>query len=356
MSLQTRLADLITAVGADIKSLRTRVTTLETAAPVAIDPWRIVGAGGEPAFAGGWINYGSGYPVAAFKKYPDGRVRLQGLVKNGTNGQPIFTLPVGYRPLSPGDAQLIFSTVAVSAFGEIRIGSDGLVVVQAGANGFVSLDGIEFDTGKTTWPSGPKGDPGPAGTTGAIIPVVTALPSSPYDGQEIYFQNSTMAASGIFWHLRYDASLSWTFRWVFLGGGALYADGSKRSWNDRSTPNNTANQYLDPTAPQIRIPLAGTYDVEGSVVGVTNNTIAAPGFFLGRTTSTDANWPGGEAVTSVGAGGVNTYPMSGRNRIDYSANDLAAMWYTNANVGGAVSFYNARMIIRPHRVGAPSFV
>lgn len=160
-----------TATGPDLDTVNwAYVAQGATIASTPIEPWHEVGALGEPALTGSWVYYGSNYPTPAFKKYPDGRVRLKGLVKNGINGQPIFTLPVGYRPPDPGaGAQLIFPTVALSAFGEIRVGPDGAVVCQAGANGFVSLDGIEFDTGSTAWPSGPKGDTGPPGLSGGSM-------------------------------------------------------------------------------------------------------------------------------------------------------------------------------------------
>lgn len=181
--------------------------------------------------------------------------------------------------------------------------------------------------------------------------ISTTLPVAPVDGQEIYFQTANMAADGVIWHLRYNAADPSIYKWQFLGGASLFRFGTKQSWNDRSTPNGTQNQYLDPTAPQIRVPLAGTYQVDGSVIGVTSNTTSAPGFMFGKTTSTDINWPAGDSIDSVAAGTQNTFGLSAVSQVDYAANDLAAMWYTNANIGGAVSFYNARMALRPVRVG-----
>jgi hypothetical protein len=122
---------------------------------IPIEGWHTVGAAGEPAFivASGWHNYDTSvYPAAAFRKYPDGRVRLRGLVAGGTIGQasPIFVLPAGYWP----SRNLIFSVVSNDVAGEVRIASNGSVYVQVGNTNWVSLDGIEFDTEAATWPAG----------------------------------------------------------------------------------------------------------------------------------------------------------------------------------------------------------
>lgn len=65
--------------------------------PGVVDYWHYVGAAGEPAFGTGWEHLGGTSPRMRYKKMPDGTVRVQGSVKNGTTNV-IFTLPVGYRP------------------------------------------------------------------------------------------------------------------------------------------------------------------------------------------------------------------------------------------------------------------
>lgn len=73
------------------------------------EPWQIVGNsnGNAVAFSNGWVNFGSTYATAAFKKDALGIVRLKGLVKSGT-AQVIFPVPAGYRPaqdtILPGTA------------------------------------------------------------------------------------------------------------------------------------------------------------------------------------------------------------------------------------------------------------
>jgi hypothetical protein len=131
---------------------------------VPMDPWHVVGTTGEPGFLNGWVNYGTYGATAAFRKFPDGRVRLRGLVRSGTVAASasgyIFVLPAGYRPQAP----LLFPISANATFGEVRILPDGGVLAQVGNNSYFALDEIEFDTETVTqFAVGPQG---PAGTQG----------------------------------------------------------------------------------------------------------------------------------------------------------------------------------------------
>jgi hypothetical protein len=62
----------------------------------AEENWRVVGAGGQPAFAAGWSSHGS-YEAVGFRKDRDGVVHLRGVARRATNssGSPMFTLPAG---------------------------------------------------------------------------------------------------------------------------------------------------------------------------------------------------------------------------------------------------------------------
>lgn len=111
---------------------------------ITMDTWHSVGAAGEPAFANSWVNFDTAnYGSAGFRKYPDGRVRLRGLIKSGTIPAGVFTLPVGYRP----PKQLLFACdTNPGAMADVRIQTDGQVVVQTGSVTWVALDNVEFDT------------------------------------------------------------------------------------------------------------------------------------------------------------------------------------------------------------------
>ena len=98
------------------------------------EPWQ------TPIFENGWVNYIGTFNSAGYFKDSLGVVHLRGLVKNGTIGQPVFTLPVGYRPGGRG----IFPSVSNNALARIDIDSAGVVLIQVGSNVWISLEGITF--------------------------------------------------------------------------------------------------------------------------------------------------------------------------------------------------------------------
>ena len=94
------------------------------------------------------------------------------------------------------------------------------------------------------------------GTTWFVLgkrKLVTALPSSPYDGQEILFQT---AQSGVLWGFRYNAASSSPYKWEFTGGAPLY------SRSDSTLRSTTSETYVALAgAPTLTFPLNGDYDV-----------------------------------------------------------------------------------------------
>lgn len=86
------------------------------------------------------------------------------------------------------------------------------------------------------------------------VPFVSALPVSPVDGEEVYFQNAAMAALGIVWHFRYRAGAPGSYKWEFLGGSSMRAD---------ALPNVTFTNTgwaATPSSPTLTVPLSGDYD------------------------------------------------------------------------------------------------
>jgi hypothetical protein len=106
--------------------------------------WAIIDRGMEdwiaPTLLNSWINYGSPYIEAGYFKDVWGMVHLRGMVKNGTMGQAIFTLPLGYRP--PGGSH--FPVASNDAWGEAYIDISGNVIPAAGSNAWFCLNGIIF--------------------------------------------------------------------------------------------------------------------------------------------------------------------------------------------------------------------
>jgi hypothetical protein len=91
-----------------------------------------------PTLTNAWVAFDT--RTAKYKKTEFGRVYLKGIVKSGTIGSAIFTLPVGYRP----DETLTYAIVSNGAFGYVTINTDGTVICTLGSNVSVSLSGISF--------------------------------------------------------------------------------------------------------------------------------------------------------------------------------------------------------------------
>ena len=89
--------------------------------------------------------------------------------------------------------------------------------------------------------------------------IVTSLPGSPIDGQEVIFQNAGMAAAGVAWHLRYRAGATGAYKWEFLGGAPL----RDQALADRVSGAVAGVTWfgIDADAPEATAPLAGDYDV-----------------------------------------------------------------------------------------------
>lgn len=103
--------------------------------------FNFVGSQGKPAFAAGWVNFGSPYSNAGYLKRPDGWVELVGVVKTGTVGSAAFTLPPGFRPTSLKS----LLTLSNGTTGRVDIAADGTVTpLSPSSNASVVLDGLHF--------------------------------------------------------------------------------------------------------------------------------------------------------------------------------------------------------------------
>ena len=85
----------------------------------------------------GWSNSGNGFSEVAFFKDSMGIVHLRGVLSGGASGQPMLTLPAGYRP----EARKAYATYGCP-FLEIK--ADGTVRDNSAAGGDISLDGVTF--------------------------------------------------------------------------------------------------------------------------------------------------------------------------------------------------------------------
>jgi len=110
--------------------------------PVIENP-HLVGVTGQIAFGGTWVNFGGANEPARYWIDYMGIVHLGGIVKSGVigTGNPIFTLPAGYRP----EYAHLFAVPSNGAFGVCTVNPiSGTVEATVGNNTYFSLSGITF--------------------------------------------------------------------------------------------------------------------------------------------------------------------------------------------------------------------
>lgn len=120
--------DIIEDLWREIALLKRRLEIVETAE--YYEDWI------APTLLNSWVNWGGVFSPVGYRKDENGLIYLRGLVKSGTIGQPIFTLPAGYRPAY----QTLFVTISAGAVGRCDIQTNGDVVAYGGSNVSFSLD------------------------------------------------------------------------------------------------------------------------------------------------------------------------------------------------------------------------
>lgn len=174
--------------------------------------------------------------------------------------------------------------------------------------------------------------------------LVTSLPGSPFDGQEIYF--SADPTNGVVWHLRYRSASGSSYKWEYVGGSELAAE--------VSTVDSLANvggTYTDfaTVGPSVTVPLAGDYEVSlGADVALASAAQAvdiAPKFGAAAVDTLDriAHWAG------TGVTGGRDSPARTIRRTVTSASTAIKLQYTSNAAAGAASRRFLR--VRPVRVG-----
>ena len=180
--------------------------------------------------------------------------------------------------------------------------------------------------------------------TSSGISLVTSLPTTPYDGQEVIYQAD--ATNGINWHLRYRAGSASAYKWEFLGGPPLLAYVAAL---DTSTGINGAYGALTNAGPSIALPRAGDYIVEigcsfGSDV---TGTFAYMSYDIGATGAVDA-----DSISTGGnwVSGTNVYQVGSRAALKtgLSAVTLTAKYKRSA--GNTVGFEARWMRVEPVRL------
>lgn len=183
------------------------------------------------------------------------------------------------------------------------------------------------------------------------ISYVTALPSNPVDGQEIYY--AADATNGVIWHLRYRAASSSSYKWEFVGGPPLFAFVA-------TAQSTTSGSYtaLSTAGPSVSLPLAGDYDVCIKAT-ITNDrpssqfvpTTARMSYDIGATTAVDADSIQVNGDTNGNGTIYAKMSVSGtRRKTSLSAVTLTAKYRSEVTSNGAV-WADRTMVVTPVRVG-----
>jgi hypothetical protein len=93
--------------------LQKQIKTLMIQNPGMQDPWHYVGdadTGLGTTFGSGWGNRGAPWANLAFRKVQPNSVEVIGGITPGGSGSLVFTLPVGYAPVS--QQSLMYFTIA----------------------------------------------------------------------------------------------------------------------------------------------------------------------------------------------------------------------------------------------------
>jgi hypothetical protein len=182
----------------------------------------------------------------------------------------------------------------------------------------------------------------------SLVPtVVTALPGSPVDGQEIYYQSAAMATAGVAWHLRYRAGATGSYKWEFLGGAPISAEYLPLETFNSANPSVWFG--INANDPKLNVPLAGDYDAQHSVaMTVSSAGIVSTGL---RVAGTEPVSGTNNMNVTVAAGGWGAATQ--RRRITaLAANAELAQRYLHSAAGAAnFSRLSAHMAVWPVRVG-----
>lgn len=177
--------------------------------------------------------------------------------------------------------------------------------------------------------------------TNAPAGTVTSLPGSPVDGQEIYYLAD--ATNGVVWHLKYRAASGSSYKWEFVGGGALGAEVD----TDESRALTTYGA-LTTGGPSVTVPLAGDYVIEHGAAIYCN--VTGTGYYsydVGGTGAVDA-----DAVLHLPTGNFGTISAArSRLKTGLAASTALVGKYRSSNTAVTAHFLSRWMRVRPVRVG-----
>lgn len=96
-----------------------------------IGGFRMVGTTNQPVFENGWINYNSSTDMDLQFLKLNNTIFMEGRIKDGSTGDSLFTLPIGFRPAMTHIYPAVGAKGANIQFASITIQPDGKVIVDA---------------------------------------------------------------------------------------------------------------------------------------------------------------------------------------------------------------------------------
>lgn len=196
-------------------------------------------------------------------------------------------------------------------------------------------------------------DPVP-GTSAATL--VTALPGSPVDGQEVYYVADS--TNGVIWHLRYRlASPSSLYKWEFVGGSPLYSE--DLNGGGFGPFSSSAWGGINAADPAVTVPLPGDYIAEHRTmmsVSASGGTAAQPASLIAglRVGATEPSFgPPNVAVYAYQPLGSGAVVLSQSRRLTGLAAGTAVQqrYQHNAGTGQTLNRNSSSLTMRPVRVG-----
>ena len=190
------------------------------------------------------------------------------------------------------------------------------------------------DTGAAYWDTG---------TMWRMIggaPIVTALPASPANGDEVYYQPTSDVSYK--WHLRYNAGSGNAQKWEFLGGSALAA-GPSGSLTTASTLRVALTN-----GPTLTVPATGAYFVRWAI------TTSQGAAGVVQASAQPGRGTTGLSVTPLITLGQAQYDgvraFAEQGEVALTAGDVVQL-LVFVNTATNVSFSNGYLSLQPIRVG-----
>jgi hypothetical protein len=173
------------------------------------------------------------------------------------------------------------------------------------------------------------------------MPLMTALPGSPRDGQVIRYLAD--ATNGIEWMLAYRSASASAYKWEFIGGAALFAQ-------VQTAESSAATSYADLTTvgPTVTPPLAGDYVLAYEAAAYSSGIDRALylNVAVGAAAPLGADY---QVISTENIASRTTYIRRELLKLGLAAATAVKLQYqTNADTA---TFFNRAIKLTPRRVG-----